>query len=80
MAKTLSLDSKDLAPVRAQHLSGSRQRGVVASAEYVPMQFKLPPAFVKSFKQAALDNNMKLNELLIASFQEFMKVNGSIQG
>jgi hypothetical protein len=80
MAKTLSLDSKDLAPVRTQHLSGSRQRGVVASAEYIPMQFKLPPTFVKSFKQAALDNNMKLNELLIASFQEFMKVKGSIHG
>jgi hypothetical protein len=73
MAKTLSLDSKDLAPVRTQPLSASRQRGVTASAEYVPMQFKLPPDFVKSFKQAALDNDMKLNELLITCFQEFMK-------
>ncbi len=73
MAKTLSLDSKDLAPVRTHPLSASRQRGVAASAEYVPMQFKLPPEFVKSFKQVALDNDMKLNELLIACFNEFIK-------
>jgi hypothetical protein len=77
MAKTLSLDSKDLAPARNQPLSASRQRGVVASAEYVPMQFKLPPDFVKSFKQAALDNDMKLNELLIACFKEFIKSNNN---
>jgi hypothetical protein len=77
MAKTLSLDSKDLAPVRSQPLSSTRQRGVVASAEYVPMQFKLPPDFVKSFKQTALDHDMKLNELLIACYQEFKKVNGA---
>jgi hypothetical protein len=73
MAKTLSLDSKDLSPIKTTPLSASRQRGVVASAEYVPMQFRLPPDFVKSFKQAALDNDMKLNELLIACFQQFMK-------
>ncbi len=73
MAKTVSLDTKDLTPIKLQPLSASRQRGVAASAEYVPMQFKLPPDFVKSFKQAALDHDMKLNELLIASFQEFMK-------
>lgn len=73
MAKTLSLDSADLAPVKTTPLSASRQRGVVPSADLVPMQFRMPPEFVKSFKQAALDRNMKLNELLQASFAEFTK-------
>jgi hypothetical protein len=73
MAKAVSLDSSDLAPVRTQTPSASRQRGVTASAEYVPLQFKLPPEFVKAFKQTALDRDMKLNELLIACFHELMK-------
>jgi hypothetical protein len=33
----------------------------------------MPPEFVRAFKQAALDHNFKLNELLNAAFQEFMK-------
>ncbi len=74
MAKTLSLDSNDLAPVRTRPLSASRQRGVVPSAELVPMQFRMPPDFVKAFKQAALDRDMKLNELLNACFDVFMKM------
>lgn len=73
MAKTLSLDSKDLAPVKSTPLSASRQRGVVPSADLVPMQFKMPPAFTKSFKQAALDHDLKLNELLKECFDAFMK-------
>ncbi len=50
-----------------------RQRGVVPSSELIPLQFRMPPEFVKAFKQAALDNDMKLNELLKACFDEFMK-------
>jgi hypothetical protein len=50
-----------------------RQRGVVPSAELVPLQFRMPPEFVRAFKQAALDRNLKLNELLNECFQEFMK-------
>lgn len=73
MAKTLSLDSNDLAPIRTRPLSASRQRGVVPSAELVPMQFRMPPDFVKAFKQAALDRDMKLNELLNTCFDVFMK-------
>lgn len=74
MAKTMSLDSADLAPAKkTTPLSATRQRGVVPSAELVPMQFRMPPDFVKSFKQAALDRDMKLNELLQASFAELMK-------
>ena len=78
MAKTMSLDSADLAPAKkTTPLSATRQRGVVPSAELVPMQFRMPPEFVKSFKQAALDRDMKLNELLQASFAEFMKKGAS---
>jgi hypothetical protein len=73
MAKTLALDSGDLTPAKARPLSASRQRGVVPSAEFVPMQFRMPPDFVKAFKQAALDRNMKLNELLNTCFDVFIK-------
>jgi hypothetical protein len=73
MAKTLALDSADLTPAKARPLSASRQRGVVPSAELIPMQFRMPPDFVKAFKQAALDRDMKLNELLNACFDVFMK-------
>ncbi len=73
MAKTQALDSGDLAPVKSHPLSATRQRGVVPSAELVPMQFRMPPAFVKAFKQAALDRDLKLNELLQVVFDDFMK-------
>ena len=33
----------------------------------------MPPVFVKAFKQAALDRDMKLNELLHFLFYEFRK-------
>jgi hypothetical protein len=74
MAKTVSLSAADLSPTnkpRAQ--SASRGRGEVPSTELVPMQFKMPPEFVKAFKQAALDRNLKLNEMLNVCFTEFMK-------
>jgi hypothetical protein len=50
-----------------------RQRGAVPSSELVPLQFRMTPDFVKSYKQAALDRNMKLNELLEHVFDEFMQ-------
>jgi len=73
MAKTQALDGGDLVPAKVRALSATRQRGVVPSAELVPMQFKMPPEFVRAFKQAALDRNMKLNELLNTVFTDFMK-------
>jgi hypothetical protein len=73
MAKIQSLDSGDLTPVKSRPLAATRQRGVVPSAELVPMQFRMPPAFVKRFKQAALDRDMKLNELLQFVFDDFIK-------
>jgi hypothetical protein len=50
-----------------------RQRGAVPSSELVPLQFRMTPDFVKSYKQAALDRDMKLNELLEHVFDEFMQ-------
>jgi len=73
MPKAVSVTSDDLAPTKARQQTAMRQRGVVPSAELVPMQFRMPPEFVRAFKQAALDQGMKLNELLDTIFQHFMK-------
>jgi len=73
MAKAQALDSADLVPAKVRSLTATRQRGVVPSAELVPMQFRMPPDFVRAFKQAALDRDMKLNELLNTAFDVFMK-------
>jgi hypothetical protein len=73
MAKAVALSAADLIPGKPRTQSVMRQRGVVPSAELVPLQFRMPPEFVRAFKQAALDRDMKLNELLNEVFQEFMK-------
>ena len=73
MAKTQALDGNDLAPAKPRNQSATRQRGVVPSADLVPMQFKMPPEFVRAFKVQAATSDMKLNELLKACFDAFMK-------
>jgi hypothetical protein len=73
MAKTQALDGNDLAPAKPRTQSATRQRGIVPSADLVPMQFKMPPDFVKAFKIQAATQGMKLNELLKACFNAFMK-------
>lgn len=73
MAKTISLDSTDLASAKTLPRSAGRQRGVVPSDELVPMQFRMPPDFAKEFKHAAVEHDMKLNELLKECFAVFMK-------
>jgi hypothetical protein len=73
MAKTQALDGYDLAPAKPQNQSATRQRGVIPSAELIPMQFKMSPEFVTAFKIQAATHRMKLNELLKASFDAFMK-------
>jgi hypothetical protein len=84
VGKVQSLDGNDLKPAKPQIQSATPQRGEEPKApakpeaktpsdELVSLQFKMPPAFVKSFKQAALDNDMKLNELLKACFESFLK-------
>jgi hypothetical protein len=73
MAKAVPLTAADLAPAKARQEAATRQRGVVPSAELVPLSFRMPPDFVRAFKQAALDRNMKLNEFLNYCFHESMK-------
>jgi len=74
MAKTLSLAGDDLKPSPARtHSSATRQRGVVPSAELVPMQFRMEPDFVRKFKIAAATNGLKLNELLKECFDCFQQ-------
>jgi hypothetical protein len=73
MAKTQALDGNDLAPAKPRTQSATRQRGVVPSDDLIPMQFKMRPAFVKAFKVEAATNGMKLNQLLEACFDAFMK-------
>lgn len=73
MAKAVALSADDLTPAKPQKARAMRQRGVVASADLVPLQFRMTPEFVRAFKQAALDRDMKLNELLNECFAVFMK-------
>ncbi len=73
MAKAVAVTAADLAPIKPRQQTATRQRGVVSSADLVPLQFRMSPEFVRAFKQAALDRNMKLNELLNECFHEFMK-------
>ena len=73
MAKAVALSAADMMPGKPRTQSVMRQRGVVPSAELVPLQFRMPPEFVRAFKQAALDRDLKLNELLNEVFLEFMK-------
>jgi hypothetical protein len=80
MAKAVALSAADLIPGKPRTQSVMRQRGVVPSAELVPLQFRMPPEFVRAFKQAALDRDMKLNELLNEVFHEFLKNSQSVRG
>jgi hypothetical protein len=76
MAKAIPLTADDLAPQnKPRPKTASRPRGETSSSEFIPLQFRLPPDFTRRFKQAALDRDMKLNELLICCFDEFMKTN-----
>ena len=73
MAKPVAITAADLDPAVVRPQAYTRQRGTRPSADLVPLQFRMPAEFVRAFKQAALDRDMKLNELLNACFQEFMK-------
>jgi hypothetical protein len=73
MAKATPISADDLLPRSARSLSSSVPRGSISSADLVPLQFRMAPDFVRAFKQAALDRDLKLNELLKECFQQFMK-------
>jgi hypothetical protein len=73
MAKPVAVTADDLTPTKTREQTTMRQRGVVPSAELVPLQFRMPPDFVRAFKQEALNRDQKLNEFLNTLFQHFMK-------
>ena len=73
MAKAVALSAADLNPTKPKVQAVMRQRGVVPSTDLVPLQFRMAPEFVRAFKQAALDRDLKLNELLNECFQHFLK-------
>jgi hypothetical protein len=73
MAKAISLTAADLKPEQPNTQSAVGGRGSVPSSQLVPLQFRMPPEFVRAFKQAALDRDMKLNELLNLCFAEFVR-------
>ena len=72
MAKTVDLIGEDLNTRKTPTKTATRGRGTVPSAELVPMNFKMPPDFVKRFKREALNRDMKLNELFEAAFDAFV--------
>ena len=73
MAKAVSLTADDLSPAKTRQQTATRQRGVVPSAELVPMQFRMPPDFAIAFRTEAAKRGMKYNELLQECFAAFMK-------
>jgi hypothetical protein len=80
MAKPIPVTADDLTPsvnppraATQQRGTDRRARGGIPSADLIPLQFRMPPDFVRAFKQAALDRDMKLNEFLNYCFQEIMK-------
>lgn len=73
MAKAVPLTAEELKPVSKPPKAAMRQRGEVPSVELVPLQFRMPPEFVRAFKQAALDGDMKLNELLRECFNAYQQ-------
>ncbi len=44
-------------------------------AESVPINFKMPPTFVREFKTYAASHGMKLNELLAKAFETYRRDN-----
>jgi hypothetical protein len=73
MAKAVPLTANELNPTSKSPKAAMRQRGEVPSVELVPLQFRMPPEFVRAFKQAALDGGMKLNELLKECFDSYQQ-------
>ena len=72
MAKTVDLTGEVLTPRKTPTKTATRGRGTIPSSDLVPMNFKMPPDFVKRFKREALERDMKLNELFEAAFEAFV--------
>ncbi len=73
MTKTVDALTADHQVSVTETRRSRKKHQTVPSAELVPLQFRMSPDFVKAYKQAALDRNMKLNELLEVIFIDFTK-------
>ncbi len=73
MAKQPTFSADDLTPSKIRKQTTMRQRGVLPSTELEPLQFKMPPDFVRAYKQEALNRGEKLNEFLNTIFHYFIK-------
>jgi hypothetical protein len=73
MAKAVPLTADELKPSLKPPKAAMWQRGEVPSIELIPLQFRMTPEFVKAFKQAALDSDLKLNELLKECFDAYQQ-------
>lgn len=73
MAKAVPLTANELQPTTKTPKAAMRQRGEVPSVDLVPLQFRMTPEFVRAFKQAALDGDLKLNELLKECFEAYQQ-------
>jgi hypothetical protein len=73
MPKPVAITADDLKSPSSKPKKVSSQRSGIRSADLVPLQFRMSPDFVREFKQAALDANMKLNELLKICFAEYQQ-------
>ena len=75
MAKVTPLTAADL-------MTTTRMRGGGASADLIPMQFRMPADFAHSFRLEAAQRDMKYNELLRTCFEYFIeghrKKNGKV--
>ena len=73
MPKAVAITAEDLKSPSSKPKVAGKQRSGGQSVNLVPLQFRMPPEFVREFKQAALDANMKLNELLKVCFAEYQQ-------
>jgi hypothetical protein len=73
MGKVTPLTAEHATPSKTRSQAATRQRGVVPTAELVPMQFRMPPDFAIAFRTEAARRGMKYNELLQECFATFIK-------
>ena len=76
MAKILGLNETDLEEKVTTQTRSTGRKISVPTRQLVPLNFKMPHDFVKRFKRAALERDMKLNELLEMSVESFIGRDG----
>ena len=75
MAKTLGLNATDLEE-KVTTQTRSTARKPFDKKQVVPINFKMSPDFVRRFKRAALERDMKLNALFEMCVEDFINRDG----